>query len=213
MVIVSLTDLHGRDGTGHACLKLAAEADLVIVTGDITSFRGADAAREVLKPIFEVNQNILAVAGNCDRTDVNYYLDTLGIDLNAACRVIGNVAFYGLAGSPTTPFGTPQEYLDETLAQILDRVVRDPTAEYHVLVSHAPPFGTVVDQVSLGSHAGSRAVRSFIERFKPDLCLCGHIHEAIGKDRLGPTLLINPGPYPNHCARIEITDRITCNLF
>lgn len=213
MVIVSITDLHGRDGTGHDCLKLAAQADLVVVTGDITSFRGADAARAVLKPVFEANQNVLAVAGNCDRTDVNYYLDTLGIDLNGACRRIGNVAFYGLAGSPTTPFGTPQEYLDDTLAQILDRMDRDPSAEYHVLVSHSPPSGTAVDQVGLGNHAGSRAVRSFIERFKPDLCLCGHIHEAIGADRIGQTIVINPGPYPKHCARIEITDRITYTLF
>ena len=213
MVIVSLTDLHGRDGTGAECMKQLAEADLVVICGDITTFRGADVARTVLKPIFDANQNVLAVPGNCDQTDVNDYLDTLGINLHGISRVIGDVAFYGLAGSSPTPFATPQEYRDETIALMLSRLTRDPSAEYHVLVSHAPPYATVVDQVSLGNHAGSRAVRAFIERFQPDLCLCGHIHEAIGTDRIGHTLIINPGPYPKHFARIEITKEITCKLF
>ena len=41
---------------------------------------------------------------------------------------------------------------------------------------------------------GSTAVREFIEENQPDICLCGHIHEARAMDRIGRTLVVNPGP-------------------
>ena len=62
-----------------------------------------------------------------------------------------------------------------------------------ILVSHTPPADTVVDRTGSGLHVGSRAVRQFIERVQPDLCLTGHIHEARGTDTLGRTLVVNPG--------------------
>ncbi|MBS7654873.1 metallophosphoesterase, partial [Candidatus Bathyarchaeota archaeon] len=30
--------------------------------------------------------------------------------------------------------------------------------------------------------------------YKPALTLCGHIHEAKGADKIGETLIVNPGP-------------------
>jgi uncharacterized protein len=35
-----------------------------------------------------------------------------------------------------------------------------------VLVCHAPPYGTALDQIRPGLHAGSRAVREFIEKYR-----------------------------------------------
>ena len=38
------------------------------------------------------------------------------------------------------------------------------------------------------------AVREAIERFQPDLALCGHVHEAEGiEEKIGKTKLINVG--------------------
>ena len=39
-----------------------------------------------------------------------------------------------------------------------------PSFDPLVLVCHAPPYGTALDQVRPGLHAGSRSVREFIER-------------------------------------------------
>jgi Icc-related predicted phosphoesterase len=36
-------------------------------------------------------------------------------------------------------------------------------------------------------------VRECIEKYQPELCLCGHIHESRAKDRIGRTPVINPG--------------------
>jgi hypothetical protein len=49
-----------------------------------------------------------------------------------------------------------------------------------VLVCHAPPYGTALDQVRPGLHAGSRSVLEFIEKHQPEYFFCGHIHEAEG---------------------------------
>ena len=49
-----------------------------------------------------------------------------------------------------------------------------------VLICHAPPYGTPLDQVRPGLHAGSTAVRDFINQHQPEYFFCGHIHEAEG---------------------------------
>jgi Icc-related predicted phosphoesterase len=63
-------------------------------------------------------------------------------------------------------------------------------------------------------HVGSRAVRTFLERTECHVCICGHIHEAAGTDRLGEAVLINPGMLAEGgYARIECAeDRITATL-
>jgi hypothetical protein len=183
MVIVSITDIHGRQEIGRNTAQALAAADLVVVTGDITQFGGEADARVIIENLQEINSNLICVPGNCDQLSVNEYLSSVGLNMHRACKVIDGVAFYGLGGSSTTPFGTPQEYGEEMLRKILAGFKKDPSIRYHVLVSHVPPSGTKVDQVFLGMHAGSKAVREFVEDFKPDLCLCGHIHEAIGSDR------------------------------
>jgi len=40
---------------------------------------------------------------------------------------------------------------------------------------------------------GSTAVRQLIEEFQPLLALHGHIHESRGINRIGRTVVINPG--------------------
>ncbi|MEJ2034326.1 MAG: metallophosphoesterase, partial [Deltaproteobacteria bacterium] len=70
-------------------------------------------------------------------------------------------------------------------------------ASVRILVSHTPPYGTTTDRLSNGTHAGSPALRQFIEEEQPDLCLCGHIHEARGEDILGRTRVLNPGMFKN----------------
>ena len=44
-----------------------------------------------------------------------------------------------------------------------------------------------------GTPVGSPAVRAFIERRQPDVAVVGHIHEGHGVDRLGATVVLNPG--------------------
>lgn len=67
-----------------------------------------------------------------------------------------------------------------------------------IYVCHTPPANTPLDLMPRERHAGSKALRAFIERYQPPLTLHGHIHEAPQLSgqyavRLGPSWCVNPG--------------------
>jgi len=69
-----------------------------------------------------------------------------------------------------------------------------------IYLIHTPPYGTKIDCLFSGVHAGSKAIRKFIEEKQPLLTLHGHIHEAplvtdVYIDKIGQTFVINPGQY------------------
>lgn len=60
-------------------------------------------------------------------------------------------------------------------------------------MSHTPPFSTMVDRLYYDKHVGSRSLRYCIEDNQPQFCICGHIHQTKGMDRIGRTSIYNPG--------------------
>jgi len=62
--------------------------------------------------------------------------------------------------------------------------------EHCVIVVHPPPYG-VLDRVFGRFHAGSRGLYSMILQHQPILCICGHIHEDVGSNFIGETLVVN----------------------
>jgi len=194
MTIFNMTDLHGSlTYLGIARSEIAA-ADLVLITGDITNFGGRREAKAVIEAIADLNSNVLAVSGNCDRPEVEEYLRELGIALDGTPRRVGVITFAGLSGSLPGPIGTPNTFSEEELTASLERIETDLKGPL-VLVSHQPPFDTSADRVLSGRHVGSRAVRLFIESARPLLCLTGHIHESVGDGMLAGCRVINPGPF------------------
>ncbi|MEW6523861.1 MAG: hypothetical protein AB1445_09910 [Bacillota bacterium] len=98
------------------------------------------------------------------------------------------------AGSAQRYLGTTWEVGEEQLAAWLlagQAGVSGCTAR--VLVSHTPRWG-LVDAAWNGNPGGSRAGRQFVDAARPDLVLCGHIHEARGVVGHGPTTVVNCGP-------------------
>lgn len=67
-----------------------------------------------------------------------------------------------------------------------------------IFVSHNPPYG-VLDKVGMksspmyGEHLGSEVARDIVKRFRPLLCISGHIHESQGRKKLGNTVVVNCG--------------------
>jgi len=77
-----------------------------------------------------------------------------------------------------TPFDTAGRI---QRAQMAARLAKFADLDPLVLV-HAPPYGLCLRPDSPGPHAGSRALREFIEKSQPALFLLRHIHEA-GRSR------------------------------
>lgn len=70
-----------------------------------------------------------------------------------------------------------------------------------IFLTHNSPYGTKLDvikskkahKLAKGQHYGSYLDMIMIKKFKPELVLCGHIHENFGKDKLGRSLIVNVG--------------------
>jgi Icc-related predicted phosphoesterase len=80
-------------------------------------------------------------------------------------------------------------------------------------ISHNVPFKTKLDVVKNKNsyahkmHLGSSIARKFCLDYKPLICVGGHIHEGVGKDKLGKTLVLNPGYGKNAQVLINIDDK------
>jgi Icc-related predicted phosphoesterase len=169
----------------------------VIISGDLTLADGTAVARRVVEAVRASNPAVLAQIGNMDRQEVDDWLSSEGINLHARGRELApGVGVMGVGCSTFTPFGTPSEYSDEQLGLWLEEAWEQVKHLRHLLlVVHNPPADTVCDRLPNGTHVGSAAVRAFIERVQPDVCLTGHIHEAMGTDRIGRTVVVNPGAF------------------
>jgi len=189
--ILVISDVHGRVGMVKRLVKEESHVDVVMIAGDITNFQGREAALRVLNPVLRRwPDSTVAVFGNCDGRDVPELLEELGISAHGKHVDVGGLRVTGLGGSGWTPFNTVWEFDGSTMIETLSSAYVDGD----VLLTHAPPYGTKVDRTFRGEHVGSRELRRFIELKQPPLVICGHIHEAAGVDRIGDTVVINPGP-------------------
>lgn len=205
MKIVALADIHGKVKTLAHLDTVLARADLVLLLGDLTHFGAQDAAARIVSAVRRHNEQVLAVPGNCDREGVEAYLTAEGINLHGRHEVRDGIAFVGAGKSLPGPFNTPNTAPEEEFERLLEEAWESvPDGMPTVLVAHQPPRDTDLDKVLFVKHVGSRSLRQFVEREQPLLCLSGHIHEAQGTDRIGPTHLVNPGPTPRY-AYVEVT--------
>lgn len=193
---IVMGDLHGKTD-GFEAVRGLERADGVIVTGDLTVNGGVAQARTVLEKLARFNGVLYAQIGNMDRAEITGWLDEQGWNTHLRVRELApDVAIMGLGGSNVTPFGTPSEFSESRFAEWLEDLWKEARKRPHVVLSaHTPPLGTLCDIVGNGAHVGSSAVRDFLLEAQPDVCLCGHIHESRAVDRLGRTVLVNPGAF------------------
>lgn len=218
---IGFGDIHGNVDRLSEIDALAG-ARSVLISGDLTNNGDARTAGEVLEAVRMINPNVYAQYGNMDLPEVNVFLDAQGLNLHARTRVLDPgdasapaVGVIGLGASTPTPFGTPSEYPDSQMAAWLENAAEQAQGfPLLILVTHTPPFDTATDRLSFGQHVGSPAVRAFIEKRQPDICLTGHIHESQAVDTIGKTVIVNPGALADGgYARIERTkDKLKITL-
>lgn len=196
MKILATADLHGSQYRLNILLKNIEiySPDLVVVCGDITQFGPGELAKNFLD---QIPVTTFAIPGNIDTEDVSKAIDeskATNIDVK---RVEKNgIYFVGTSGSTDKLLSTGKKLLDEK----------------SVLVSHSPPHG-IQDKVFLGMHAGSKELREIIDKYKPRLVLCGHIHEDPGITKTGETVVVNCSMGKRgEGALVEINKKITVKM-
>jgi hypothetical protein len=192
--IVCCGDVHMAFRAIERLGPVLATADLAILTGDLTNFGDPPDALRVIDAVRAHCPTVWAVTGNLDML---WTIDTLrehGVSLHAKGRRLGDLGIFGCGGSNVTPMDTPTEFEEPQLDAALERGWSDVAdAARHVMICHCPPFDTKLDRLVNGTPVGSPAVRAFIERRRPAVCVVGHIHEGRGVDRVGDTLVLNAG--------------------
>jgi Icc-related predicted phosphoesterase len=153
------------------------EADYYFAASDLVSWaRGLDKMGELMRAKAE---RVYVLPGNHEsESDIAGLCARFGfVNFHGKSMEAGGTYIAGLGCSTHTPFNTPGEYSETEMAARLE-----PFAKLSplVLICHAPPLDTALDRIRDGLHAGSRAVREFIERHQPVRFFCGHIHEAEG---------------------------------
>jgi uncharacterized protein len=170
---------------------LATEADYYIAAGDqVTWAKGIERCGEILQ---RRGEKVYVLPGNHESAEqVANMCARYGLhNFHEQHFQVGIWHLAGLGYSSPTPFNTPGEYSELELSERLRRFA---DLKPLVLICHAPPYGTELDRIRTGLHAGSRAVRDFLEKHQPAYFFCGHIHEAEGMViELGKTRAMNVG--------------------
>jgi uncharacterized protein len=190
--ILAFSDLHRSAEKARRIVEKAPEADVVIGAGDIANF--GFGLGTMLSTLGAIDLPAVLVCGNHEKPDALRRAAARAWPTAAVLHgdgiEIDGIAFYGLgAAVPPTPFPWGYDVSEEEAERLLAGC-----PEGAVLVVHAPPQGHL--DRAMGRHLGSQAILQAIERAKPRLVVCGHIHQCHGQEaRIGPTRVLNAGPH------------------
>lgn len=192
MRLLLFSDLHRDRDAARKLVELSQQADVMVGAGDFAVCRKGLA--DCIDILSESTCPAVLVPGNGESAD----------ELSAACanwklarvlhgngRKIAGMNFFGIGGGiPVTPLGSwSWDFSEDDAASLLADC-----PDECVLVSHSPPLG-IVDRTSQDEHRGSSSVRRVIDRCRPRLVVCGHIHDSWEqREQIDSTLVINAGP-------------------
>jgi Icc-related predicted phosphoesterase len=214
MKILAVSDIHGSYEKVLTILRSERPFDGLVMAGDLTTNGSEDEAASALDGLLSFGAPVAAVCGNMDPLRLERIFDAKGVSVNGKAVTWGTVGIFGVSGSPPTPMHTPYEIQEADIGErALDGWKQVQSLPTTIFVPHAPPQKTGIDRIASGHHVGSSAVRTFVEKKKPTLLVCGHIHEARGMDTLGPTTLVNCGPAgAGYYAVISVGTSVTVEL-
>ncbi len=189
MRLLVFGDSHGSSKAMHSLQEKARKADILLCIGDVTVFE--QNFRGVMLELDKLGKKVLMIHGNhegeaamrkqCANTRHVLFL-------HKHIYEDSGYAFAGYGGGGFSFTDTAmKEFFSSNKARLEGKKI--------ILMSHAPPFHTTLDNVN-GSSCGNKTFRRIIEKLQPMYAFAGHLHENFGKkDLIGKTQVINPGPF------------------
>jgi len=196
MKILAFVDVHGDQLAIENILDLAKaeKPDVLVCAGDLTNF--GQGLTKIVKKL-KIGIPLLIIPGNHELpSEIRALEERFDFVkcIHLKSLVMDKVLFFGCGGGGLSPFHTPFEQSEKMFSRLLSRFKKKKGFK-SVLVIHAPPYNTLLDELH-GEHIGVRSIKRFIQNYQPDLVICGHLHENAGKvQKLRKTWLVNPGPY------------------
>ncbi len=195
MKFLVISDLHGNLDVLDKMADVFKEADAVLFAGDFARFGESSTGLPALEKLCSMHDSIYAVIGNCDEPAFLDELDKRDISVEKTLTSLDGLSIAGSGGGSKFTGTTPFERTDEELLSDFGMVTGQGEGEWDNLIAimHNPPKDTACDMVSGGVHVGSPLLRKFIDDYKPLAVITGHIHESVGTDKIGNTVVVNPG--------------------
>lgn len=190
--ILAAGDIHGDSGLSKKLAEQASKenVDLVVLCGDITSQR-ID-AQNLIKPFVSAGKKVLLIPGNHDSfATADFLAEMYGVkNIHGYSVKYDNVGFFGCGGANIGIEALAEGEIFDVLKQGFSKV-KDMSKK--IMVTHVHPTGTKMEKFSKFV-PGSTGIRKAVERFKPDIMFCSHVHEAEGvEEYIGKTKVINVG--------------------
>ena len=169
-------DLHGDKNVAKKLAEKAVKhnADIVVITGDLTAF---DIDREgMIGPFLEKGKKVIFVGGNHDspatieEVEKEYKIP----NLQKYAVKYNDIGFFGCGGGN---IGINYISDKEMFKAIKNGFAYVKDAKTKILVTHIHPKGSLIEKFSF---PGAEAVTKAIYEMKPDIHVCGHIHELEG---------------------------------
>ena len=200
MKLLVISDLHAHNDVLDKMDEVFKQADAVVFGGDFAECFKPETGAEALKRLCAKHDSIFAVLGNCDNIDFLEELENQDISVEKSLVFHEGLAFAGSGGGTIFTGKTEFERTEDECLSDFD-IVKNSVEQSGdaslwnslILVSHNPPVAEKLDSFDGEHHAGSQKFTDFIKENKPLAVVCGHIHEGAGIEKIGDTVVINPG--------------------
>ena len=193
MKILAAGDIHGDIGLAQKLAKKAEEdnVDLVILCGDLTFLE--QTPDNLIEPFVKKKKKVLLIPGNHETFATADFL----AELHSVKNIHGysvkyeDVGIFGAGGANIGPHSVVSDKeIFNLLKQGFDKIKY---LKKKIMVTHVHPTETKMEKLS-DFVPGSPGVKKAIEKFKPNILLCSHVHEAEGlEEKIGRTKVINVG--------------------
>ncbi|UZE94267.1 MAG: metallophosphoesterase [Candidatus Pacearchaeota archaeon] len=192
--ILAIGDLHGDSRQASKLAKKAKKqkVDLIILSGDLTF---AESSIDYLVgPFAKRKLDVLIIPGNHETLATANFLEKIYSpqvkNIHGKGLKKEDIGIFGAGGANIGLFQLSEKEIYDTLQRGFKKVKN---VKKKIMITHVHPSKTLMAKLS---HfvPGSEGVRKAILKFKPDLAICSHVHEAEGiEEKIGKTKVINVG--------------------
>jgi Icc-related predicted phosphoesterase len=192
MKILAAGDIHGDTNLAR---KLASKAkkenvDLVVLCGDLTF--GERSTAGIVGPFVKNKKKVVLIPGNHETiATADFLAELYGVkNLHGYYIKCKDVGLFGCGGANIGLFQLGEDEIFNALKKGFDGVK---TMRKKIMITHVHPEKSLMEKFTK-VFPGSKGVKKAIDKFKPDVLLCSHVHEAEGiEEELGKTKVINVG--------------------
>jgi len=190
--ILATGDIHGdTDLVKKLAIKAEKEnVDLVILCGDLTQFE--QSTDNIIGPFVKKNKKVLLIPGNHETfATADFLAELYGVkNIHGYSVRYSDVGIFGCGGANIGLEQLDEKEISDTLKKAFKKIRY---LKKIIMVTHVHPSDSKIEKFTK-FFPGSSSVRKAIDKFKPDLLLCSHVHEAEGiEEVIGKTKVINVG--------------------